>query len=91
MPHCSDDPRAKAPQYPESLKGSGIQGMVILEAVIDEKGCVESVTIIQKVNPTLDQLAKQMVNSWRFKPAMKDGKPVRVKVRIPVEFKDQGA
>lgn len=88
--HCSDDPKGKPPQYPVSLRGSGIDGTVILQAVVDTKGCTESVVVVQKLNPTLDQSAKEMVSSWKFKPAGKDGKLVRVKVQIPIEFNDQG-
>ncbi|MFZ0314078.1 MAG: putative toxin-antitoxin system toxin component, PIN family [Candidatus Korobacteraceae bacterium] len=90
LAHCSGDARGKPPQYPESLRGSGIQGTVIVEAVVDGRGCAESVTVVQKLNPALDQLAKQMVSSWKFKAAMKDGKPVTVKAQIPIEFHDPG-
>jgi TonB family protein len=38
----------------------------------------------------LDKIAKQTVKSWKFKPAQKGGKPVIVKVAIPIEFKDPG-
>ncbi len=72
------------------MKGSGIQGTVGLEAVVNEKGCTETLKVVEKLNPTFDQLAEQMVASWRFKPAMKVSRPVRVKVQIPVEFKDPG-
>ena len=91
LPHCSDDPRGKPPQYPDSLRGSGIHGTVILQAVVSEKGCTQSVVIVQKLDPALDELAKEMVNSWKFKPAAKDGKPVMVNVQIPVDFNDPGA
>lgn len=81
---------AGKPQYPASMRGSGIQGTVVLEAIVNEKGCVETVTVVQKLDPTLDKIAKQTVKSWKFKPAQKGGKPVIVKVAIPVEFKDPG-
>ena len=85
--HCSVQPSG-SPQYPDSLKGSGIQGTVIVEAVVNEKGCAESVRVVKNLNPQLDEIAKQSVNSWKFTPATKDGRPVAVMVRIPVEFKD---
>ncbi len=90
--HCSlSDNSGKQIPYPEALRGSGIEGTVILEAVIDEKGCTEAVSVVQKLNPTLDQLARQTVESWQFPPAKKDGKPARVMVRIHVDFKDTGS
>jgi outer membrane biosynthesis protein TonB len=43
---------------------------------------------VKEVNPQLDQLAKQRVESWKFTTATKDSKPVAVMVRIEVELKD---
>src|SRR5439155_25353296 len=86
--HCSIDKANGEPQYRDSPKGSGIKGTVLLQAVIGENGCTQGVRGVRKLNPELDQLAKQAVNSWKFSPAMKDVKPVRVIVQIPVEFKD---
>lgn len=85
--HCSVE-KGGSPHYPDSLKGSGIQGTVLIQAIVSEKGCTESVTVVQKLNPQLDEIAKQTVSSWKFSPATKDGKPVRVIVQIPLEFKD---
>ncbi len=86
--HCSLQKHEPAPPYPDSLKGSGIQGTVLVQAIISQKGCAESLHVVQKLNPQLDELAKQAVNSWKFTPATKDGKPVAVIVQIAVEFKD---
>ena len=83
--HCSVE-QGGSPHYPDSLKGSGIQGTVLIQAIVGEKGCTESVTVIRKLNPKLDEIAIQTVSSWKFSPATKDGKPVRVIVHIPVEF-----
>jgi TonB family protein len=76
------------PQYPNSLRGSGIQGAVLIDAVVGENGCVQSVTVVRKLHPTLDDLATQTVRSWKFTPAKKDGKSVRVRVELSVEFKE---
>ncbi len=76
--------------YPDSLKGSGIQGTVLLEAVIGEDGCTRTVTVVKKLDPQLDQIAKETVNSWKFSPAMKNGNPVMVKIQIEGWFKDSG-
>ena len=84
--HCSTE-RAGALPYPESLKGSGIQGVVLIQAVIGEDGCTQNVRVVQKLHPKLDELAKQAVNSWKFSPAMKDGKPVKVMIPIRIQFK----
>jgi protein TonB len=91
--HCSVESVAKGSPslpYPDSLKGSGIQGTVLLEAMVDTSGCAHDVRVIRKLHPKLDKLAKDTVNSWKFSPATKDGKPVMVIIQIEVEFKDSG-
>ncbi len=87
--HCSvQNPDRKVP-YPESLKGSGIHGTVVLEVVIGTDGCTEDVRVIRKLHPELDRIAKEAVGSWKFHPAMKNGRPVRVKVAASVEFEER--
>jgi TonB family protein len=87
--HCSIEKDSGEPSpYPDSLKGSGIQGTVLVDAVIGTNGCAESVTVVRKLHPELDNIAKHLVSSWKFQPAMKDGHPVKVLVRIGVAFKD---
>ncbi len=89
--HCSiewNSPDQPTPRYPEALKGSGIEGVVGLRVVIGENGCTEGVTVAKKLQPQLDKIAKEFVESRKFKPAMKDGKPVRVLVAMEVKFKE---
>lgn len=88
--HCSVDRGGKELPYPDSLKGSGIHGTVPVQAVIGVDGCASSVEVVRKLHPEVDQLAKKAVDSWKFKMATKDGKPVKVKVQIQVEFRDPG-
>lgn len=88
--HCSVERGNNEIPYPDSLRGSGIQGTVLVRAIIHEDGCVGMVDVTQELNPELDRIAKQTVKSWKFKPATKDGKPVTVMVQIAVKFKDPG-
>jgi protein TonB len=87
--HCSVEKGNAEPRYPDSLRGSGVQGTVLIEAVIGKNGCAQDVRVVQKLHPELDKIAKQLVNSWKFQPALKGGKPVKVLVRIEVSFKDK--
>ncbi len=86
--HCSVESSAAPLPYPRSLKGSGIQGRVMLQVVIGEDGCTDSVKVIRKLHPELDEIAKQTVSSWKFQPALKNGKPVKIMVEVAAEFKD---
>ncbi len=87
--HCSVEKGNAESPYPDSLKGSGVQGIVLIEAVIGEDGCAENVRVVRKLHPVLDKIAKQLVNSWKFQPALKGGNPVKVLVRLEVSFTDK--
>lgn len=81
--HCSME---RAPQLPDSLKGRGVQGTVLIGAIIGVNGCTQSVWVARKLDPKLDEFAKQTVDSWKFSPATKDGKPVKVVAQIEIKF-----
>jgi len=78
-----DTPRA---HYTETARRAGIQGVVIIEAVINEKGRVEDTRILKGLPMGLDQKAVEAVSSWRFKPATREGKPVKVFHVLVVKF-----
>ena len=73
------------PVYPEISRRAHIQGVVILEAVLDAKGNVASVRVLRSV-PTLDQAAIDAVQQWRFSPALLNGQPVPVVMTVTVNF-----
>jgi TonB family protein len=75
------------PEYPEVAKKARIQGVVILEAAISNEGTVESVKVLRGVHPVLDQAAQNAVRKWRYKPATYNGRPVKVKSTVSVNFK----
>ena len=77
------------PKYtPEAMK-AGIQGSIGLSVVVLETGTVGEVTITKSLDKEygLDDEAVKTVKQWRFKPGMKDGKPVAVRVDIEMTFK----
>jgi TonB family protein len=73
------------PVYPQEALAQGIRGIVILEIVLDEKGKVQSTSIIRSV-PGLDEAAIAAAQQWEYSPTKVDGKPVRVRVTVPVVF-----
>jgi periplasmic protein TonB len=73
------------PIYPTLSRNAHIQGVVILEAVLDAKGRVESVRVLRSVQ-TLDQAAVDAVQQWRFTPALLNGQPVPVVMTVTVNF-----
>jgi len=75
------------PEYPEVARRAGIEGLVRLEAILDESGRVEdSVRVLQSV-PELDRAAIEAFRQWRFAPARDhDGRAVRVVLEVPIRF-----
>lgn len=77
------------PQYPPFLQQAGIEGTVMLEAIIDTSGRVipSSVKIITSPNPGFNVNAREVVVKSLFRPARVHGRPVKVLIRIPIQFR----
>lgn len=76
------------PIYPDLLRQAGVQGSVILEAVVDTTGRVlaSSISVVSMTNPGFVAPARQALLATLFRPAMVGGRPIRILVRIPYEF-----
>jgi TonB family protein len=79
---------APPPVYPALLKQAGIQGRVILPAVIDTTGRVEpaSIRILKSPHPAFDQPTKDWVLKALFRPARLRGRGVRVFINLLVDY-----
>jgi protein TonB len=75
------------PEYSEEARKAKFQGTVILFVVVDEKGNPRELKVIRPLGLGLDQKAIEAVEKWKFKPGMKDGKPVAVQATIEVNFR----
>ena len=76
------------PKYPEIAQEAGIEGVVVVQAFIDEKGRVKETLILKGVpNTGLDEAAMQAIRSTRFKPAKQRERAVGVWISIPVNFR----
>ena len=74
-------------KYPKDAKEAHIDGTVSVKFVIGTNGGVQEVEVDKGVFPSLDAEAVRVVKSSpKWKPGIKDGKPVRVTYRIPVKF-----
>jgi protein TonB len=77
------------PDYPPLARARGVEGLVIIEAVIDRRGLVEhnDIRVVQSV-PPLDQAAVAALEQWRFRPGRdRNGDAVRVLVEVPIRFR----
>ncbi len=71
------------PVFPPALHGKTVQGgMVIVEAIIMEDGTVGHPRILQSYAPDVDSAVLRAVQEWQYKPATRQGRPVRVYLTI---------
>lgn len=76
------------PIYPEIAQEAGIEGVVVVQAFIDEKGRVKETLILKGVpNTGLDDAAMEAIRKTRFRPAKQRERAVGVWISIPVNFK----
>ena len=73
------------PAYPDAARKAGVQGVVMVQALIGRDGSVVDTRIVKSI-PPLDDAAAAAVRQWRFKPAMAHGQPIAVWVAVPVRF-----
>jgi len=74
-------------QYPAAAREAGVEGEVIVEVRVSETGHVDDLRLLRSVRADLDSAAMAAVRGVAFHPAMKDGKPVAVRVAIPIRFR----
>jgi protein TonB len=78
--------KTPAPEFPAYLKQKGIPGLVSVTCVIDETGNVINAVATKSTRSEFEKPALEAIHNWKFKPAKKDGKPVKVRVVIPFRF-----
>ncbi len=79
--------RNPPPLYPATAVDQGWEGITTLRIHIAKDGTVEAVEVLQSSgHSVLDAAAVRAVRKWRFSPAMRDGKPVPIHVRLKIRF-----
>jgi protein TonB len=73
------------PVYPTIAQTAKIEGLVILEATIDEQGIVRDVRVLRSI-PMLDKAAIESVSKWRYTPTRLNGVAVPIILTVTVSF-----
>src|SRR5215471_1078836 len=74
------------PAYPPDALAAGIEGTVVMQLYIDEKGAVQHVHVVSSPGWGLDTAAVAAANQFHFKPATADGVPVASQVVFEQRF-----
>lgn len=74
--------------YPKIAAENKIEGKVIVQFVVEKDGSISNTSVIKKVGWGMDEEALRVVNNMpTWKPGKQNGKPIRVKYNLPVNFK----
>jgi protein TonB len=80
---------APDPDYPVAVrkKKHPTQGTCVLELIVDEDGKPRDVHVTRSLTKLLDQNAIDAVRQWKFKPALRDGKPLAVRTSVEADYR----
>lgn len=80
----------KTPVYPENARAKGIEGTVLLEAVISMEGVPLSLRVLDSPDSDLSDAALAAVRQWRYQPTLLNGQPIEVVTTIAINFRLEG-
>ncbi|HEY1203757.1 MAG: energy transducer TonB [Bryobacteraceae bacterium] len=75
------------PDYFAEARKRGVQGKVTVGLWVNTNGRPSRLRVLRSLDPELDEKALEAIRQWRFKPALKNGKPVRAPVTVEVDFR----
>jgi len=73
------------PGYPADAQAARVQGVVIIEALVDPSGSIANARVLRSI-PMLDEAALGAVSRWRFTPTQVNGAPASVVMTVTVNF-----
>lgn len=73
-------------KYPELARKAGVEGMIVVQFVVDKQGNVVEPEVLRGIGAGCDQEAIRVVRQAKFNPGRQRGKPVRVKMSLPIRF-----
>jgi protein TonB len=75
------------PDYPDELQQLGVQGTVMIKAIISKEGTVLNPVVINTaIDQRLAKLAVDAVSQWTYEPTLLNGQPVEVVTSIDIAF-----
>ncbi len=75
------------PRYSKEARKAKYSGTVLLSIVVSSKGLPRDIKVVRPLGMGLDEKAIEAVSKWRFRPGMKDGRPVSVYAQVEVTFR----
>lgn len=82
--------RKVEPVYSPEARANYVQGSVMLQIVVSEKGKATDITVLSPLGYGLDEKAQEAIAKWEFVPGKKDGVPVNILATVEVNFRFLG-
>lgn len=79
-----------SPLYPAEMRGKKIEGSVSIIFIVDPNGRPVELKVLKSTHPAFEKPAMDAVKRWKFEPAIKAGKRVPCKMRVPIRFEPNG-
>jgi len=81
-------PGNRAPRYPDLLREAKVEGSVLAQFIVDENGRADSasVSVLRSTHDLFTNAVLSSISSFRFSPALLNGRPVKQLVQMPFQF-----
>jgi TonB family protein len=79
--YCPDPP------YSEEARKAKFSGTVVLQIIVDAAGNVRDAKVVKPLGLGLDEKAVEAIRGWRFKPSVRNGAAVNVRMLVEVSFR----
>lgn len=86
LPTYDDAELVQSIHYPDLARENAIEGSTLVLFVVNTTGRAEKVEIVQSDNPMFNEVSLEAIRNLHFTPATHNGKPVRVRMTIPINF-----
>lgn len=86
---CTAPPRvffSPQPDYSARARKANLEGKCILILTVGADGIPSDIHVVVGLGMGLDEKAVEAVQKWRFKPGMREGKPVAAKTSVQIDF-----
>lgn len=86
QPTYDENDLVRSLKYPEVARRNGVEGNVVVRALVNRDGRVVLTVVDKSADPVLDECAVNAVRQVRFTPARQKGTPVAIWIQIPITF-----
>jgi len=77
------------PAYPAEVGDTRLSGNVVIEFTVDEEGRVQDMRVVTSTHRAFEKAALAALREWRFEPGVRNGRPVKTKIRLPIAFNSE--